>query len=362
MINYLAPINDLSYGVVGANLLIAMQKRTDVTLFPINAATHNQTWVAAAKKAVANQDQFDGTAPSLRLWHQFALHEHVGSGPKYGYSIFETNRFTEREKNSMKWLDGMFVCSGWFKEVVEQEVPELRGKVHVAPLGVDRQLFPAAPSPHDNWTTFMNIGKWEYRKGHDVLIQAFNKAFEPRDRVRLLMACHNPFLTPERNNGGDGNAEWENMYKGTKMGGNVTFLPRYETQAQLLSVMHEADCGVFPSRSEGWNLPLLEMLSCGKAAIATNYAAHTEFCNDDAVHLIDVPEEEEAYDGVWFKGDVGTWADVNCDEVIDGFVESMRAIHLQKQDGAFGINEAGREIASAFSWDRTASSILETVL
>jgi hypothetical protein len=39
---------------------------------------------------------------------------------------------------------------------------------------------------------FLNVGKWEYRKGHDVLLEAFNKAFEPTDNVRLVMNCHNP--------------------------------------------------------------------------------------------------------------------------------------------------------------------------
>lgn len=362
MLNYLAPINDLSYGVVGANLLIAMQKQTDVTLFPINVATHNQTWIEAAKRGVLNQERFDGGAPSLRLWHQFSLHEHVGSGPHYGYSIFETNKFTEREKHSMRWLDGMFVCSNWFKKVVEQEVPELCGKVCVAPLGVDRNTFPAKDLSDSNWTTFINIGKWEYRKGHDILIKAFNDAFEPRDRVRLIMACHNPFLTPERNGGKDGNKEWEDMYKGTKMGGNITFVDYVNSQQDVARLMQEADCGVFPSRSEGWNLPLLEMMSCGKHVIATDYSAHTEFCNHNNCYVIPIYEKEEAYDGIWFHGDVGTWADPGDDRSMCALVNHMRSIHVDKQDGDLVRNEVGIQTAEEFSWDHTAECILKVVL
>ena len=39
--------------------------------------------------------------------------------------------------------------------------------------------------------------------------------------------------------------------------------------------MAEAHCGVFPARSEGWNLGLVEMLSMGRHVIATDYSAHT---------------------------------------------------------------------------------------
>lgn len=356
MLNYIAPINDLSYGVVGANLM--MNFPSDTALWPINVATHNDTWLKRAKDMVRNRDRWDPNAPSLRLWHQFALHEHVGRGPKIGYSIFETNKFTDQEKSSMSWLDIMIVCSNWFRRVVEDEIPELCGKVKIAPLGVDRRIFSDFEIQDDHWTTFLNVGKWEYRKGHDVLIEAFNKAFEPRDRVRLYMACWNPFLEQQRNKGIDGNKEWEDLYRNSKIGGNITFIPRVDHQKELAQIMQEADCGVFPSRSEGWNLPLLEMMSCGKRVIATDFSAHTEFCNDENCYLLPVLAEEEAYDGVWFHGNVGTWADVGHKDTVDVLVAYMREVHALKQGGETMINEPGIQTAIDFSWENTARAVL----
>ena len=73
--------------------------------------------------------------------------------------------------------------------------------------------------------------------------------------------------------------------------------------------MSQADCGVFPAKAEGWNLDLLEMMSCGKSTIATNYSGHTEFCNKENCYLVDLPEMETAEDGKWFRGQ-GEWGKI----------------------------------------------------
>ena len=68
--------------------------------------------------------------------------------------------------------------------------------------------------------------------------------------------------------------------------------------------MAQTDCGIFPSRAEGWNLELLEMLACIKSVITTHYSAHTEFCDDVNSDLVEIKETELAYDGKWFQESV----------------------------------------------------------
>lgn len=360
MLNYLAPINDLSYGIVGGNLLVAMSRKVGVTLFPISLSTTNRNFEKVANEAIQNQANFYSSAPSLRLWHQFDLAQHVGHGLHANYSIFETNKFTDREARHIQSSDIFFVCSKWFKNTTLEQLPNL--DVCVAPLGVDRQIFCEDDRADKSWTTFLNVGKWEYRKGHDVLIEAFNKAFEPTDRVRLWMSTHNIFLEPSRNDGVDGNKEWEKSYLNTKMGNNISFVQRTSTQEGLANTMRSVDCGIFPSRSEGWNLPLLELMSCGKHVIATNFSAHTEFCNTNNCFLVEISKKEEAWDGIWFKGGVGTWADVSTDDTIDQMVEHMRHVHKLKQSDLLSINQFGIETAKEFSWDNTAQQILKVLM
>ena len=123
--------------------------------------------------------------------------------------------------------------------------------------------------------------------------------------------------------------------------------------------MAQTDCGVFPARAEGWNLELLEMMSCGKQVIATNYSAHTEFCNHNNCLLIDTDNVEPAQDGKWFFGQ-GNWAKIEQKQ-FHSLVEHMRMIHDLKQSGKLNINSSGIETAVKFSWENTAKEIVNVL-
>ena len=93
--------------------------------------------------------------------------------------------------------------------------------------------------------------------------------------------------------------------------------------------MSKADCGIFPSRAEGWNLDMLEMMALNKSIITTNYSAHTEFCNKDNSFLIDISETEPANDGKWFFGQ-GNWAKIG--------EEQKRGITIQRKTRSLALS------------------------
>jgi len=338
--------------VAGLNILLALaEKGVKVKLWPIGQIDAHPKHTLVLQEALDTRHCYRIDAPSLRIWHQYDLAQHVGSGVRVGFPIFELDKFNAIEHAELCAMDVLCVCSNWAKGVVLRNCPEIpQFAIIVTPLGVDRTTF-----HHENagvsdpkWTTFLNIGKWEYRKGHDILIEAFNKAFEPKDRVRLWMMNHNPFLSKQQTK------EWEDLYTKSKMGHRVSILPRVQDHAEVAKVMSEADCGVFPSRAEGWNLELLEMMSMGKQVITTNYSAHTEFCTTDNAHLIPIDELEHAYDGHFFTDDdAGQWATLGSTHV-DCLVDHMRNIHKNKQQ----INHSGIATAKEFSWAATAQKIL----
>jgi len=123
--------------------------------------------------------------------------------------------------------------------------------------------------------------------------------------------------------------------------------------------MTQTDCGVFPARGEGWNLELLEMMSCGKSVIATNYSAHTEFCNEENCFLVEIDEKEDANDGFWFRGQ-GQWASIQ-EKQIDSLAEHMRNVHEKKKKDDLNINQAGIDTAKQFSWTNSAQKIIEAI-
>lgn len=353
-INLMTPINQLGYGVAGLNILKALQKKATVSLHMIGQPqVTNQADADAVKLGIQTAQTFDPEAPCIKIWHQNQMAERIGSGKFIGFPIFELNRFTDVEKHHLISCDELMVCSQWAKDVVLTEVyPTPVGhdlfedRVHVVPLGVDANLFPPAPARQDDKTIFFNCGKWEIRKGHDILINAFKKVLGHGENAELWMMCSNPFNSPEED------SRWHQLYNHPK----VKLIPRAETQREVYNIMTQVDCGVFPSRGEGWNLELLEMMSCGKHVITTDYSAHTEFCTKENAGLVPIKEVEPAFDGKWFFGQ-GNWAKISPHEEMDLYMKMMKFILNKKGT----INTAGIETAEKFSWDNTADKIINNV-
>ena len=348
-INLTAPINDLGYGVAGLNILKGLVRNgCKVSYWPIGQATpRTQEDADVISQCISNAHFFNNEAPSLRLWHQHDMAHHVGHGTKIGFPVFELDKFSELEKHHLNSVDKIIVCSKWAKGVVEKEVPG--SHVDVAPLGVDQSIFKPLNKQENKKTIFLNIGKWEIRKGHDILCDAFNRAFSESDDVELWMMNHNPFLDEAQE------SEWHSLYLQSKLGSKIKILPRVETHLEVAQVMQQADVGVFPSRAEGWNLEALEMMSMGKDVILTDYSAHTEFANDGNSKLIKIDETEDAYDGIWFHGQ-GEWASFG-DSQIEQLVSHMQKSHAEKNQK----NEGGILTGKNFSWDNCAHKIMESL-
>ena len=247
------------------------------------------------------------------------------------------------------FCDKIFVCSKWAKDIVQDQISSTDEMVDVIPLGVDRSIFNENNNVSRPQTIFFNCGKWEVRKGHDVIKECFEKTFTANDNVELWMMCENPFL-------GDKNNEWINYYKNSLLANKIRFIPRQKSHRDVYNIMRQVDVGVFPVRAEGWNLELLELLSCGKHVITTDYSGHTEFINNSNSRIIEIDKLETAQDGVWFHG-TGEWAELGSRQK-DQLIEHMRQLHNQKVNSELNTNLAGIETAIKFSWENTAREIL----
>lgn len=379
-INITAPVNQLGYGVVSLNILKALDaigaEPAAWFLGPVEAPPECHELLNRVSQRTRT---YNRTAPSLRIYHQFDLAQHVGAGRRIGFPIFELTRFKSNEIHHLCSQDGLVVCSQWAKQVLlNADWRFLEGDIFVIPLGVDREIFqPQAvfeqcQLSYESKTKFFNCGKWEYRKGHDVLCEAFNKAFEPGDNVSLFLNCHNPCFQDQQKYLSY-NKQWTDYYKNSKLGDKISISPsRLPAQHDVAEVMRKMDCGVFPARAEGWNLELSEMLAMGKHVIATNYSAHTEFCQNGATRLIEPSRDalgglrlEDAHDGIWFNaddpewgGEPGQWLEFG-DEQMDQLVEHLRAVHRHKQEGSLGVNQAGVDAMAPFTWEATARKLVQ---
>jgi len=358
MINLQSPINSLGYGVAGYNILKELFNRdSSVALYPIGRPEQDDDFIV---KSMNNINNLKLNRPHVKIWHQHDLFQRIGRGKHFGFPIFELTEFDQREKISLHHCDELLVCSKWARGIIRNQTDAyanggfLLDQIHVVPLGVDAEIFYPSQVSNSEKTIFFNCGKWEKRKGHDILGECFNKAFTKDDNVELWMMCDNPFL-PE-----DKKSSWESLYKTSKLGDKIRLIPRQQHHQDVARLMNMTDCGVFPARAEGWNLELLEMMACGKHVIATNYSAHTEFCSPVNSRLVNTHNLETAFDGVFFDGKKGFWAEL-AEEQEDAIIEYMRDIHSLKQSGQLGINQNGLDTANQFTWKNTVDKLLEAV-
>jgi len=321
MYNLMMPINTTSYGIVGYN--IAKNWNEDFSLFPIYSLKDVYIETDAEfdfiKNAISNSDTWDYSKPCLKLWHQHSMELFPKCSKRIGFPIFELDEFSRKEKYNLLSLDKIIVTSQWAKDVIHSHALLSNTNVEVVNLGTDISLF------NDNWQehqketpyTFLNIGKLEKRKGHDALVQIFNKAFDPEDNVLLVIYWENHFLPKEEH------LKIEKIYKSSKMGDKILIMPRVPKQCDIANIIKGAQAYISPARAEGWNMPLYDAIACNKPVITTNCTAHTEYCNVSNSFLVDVPETEIAHDGLFFKQYIGSWHKIT-DKQIDEFAERMR--------------------------------------
>lgn len=352
MINLWAPICDTGYGIASFNILKKLYQSVEVALYPIgHPFLSSSEDMEIVNKCLQKRSPNDWTC--LKIWHQHDLYSRIGGGRYIGFPIFELSSFDANEKLSLQHCDRLFVCSQWAKDTVLNNINYKEENIYVVPLGVDSDRFSTNITTNRSTTVFFNCGKWSKNKGHDILVNCFNSAFNYDDDVELWMMCDNIFI-------GEKNKEWQKLYKESKLGDKIRFIPRQNHHKDVARIMSMTDCGVFPARGEGWNLELLEMMACGKHVIATNYSGHTEFCNKDNCNLIEIDNLETAFDGVFFDGTKGFWAELSNNQ-IDQTISHMREVHARKQSGTLGLNLSGVETARKFSWDNTLQKILEGV-
>lgn len=350
-INLSCPINQTGYGIASFNILKELSQSCRINYFPIgNPTVSNKQEYELIQNLFTNQEMADINAPFVKIWHQFDLGSHFGRGTYYGFPFFELDTFNTREKQHLSVPDVLFVTSAWAKNILKQN--GIDTETEVIPLGVDMNIF-----KHNKYAKikdkqkyiFLNIGKWEVRKGHDLLYKIFSDAFPVEQDVELWILASettNNYSTPEQL------SEWKKLYSNDSRIKIFTGVQHHEEIADLI---FNSDCGIFPSRAEGWNLELLEMMAMNKPVIATYYSSHTEFCNKDNSFLIDIDDTELAKDSKAFYGQ-GNWAKIGQSQ-IDQTIEYMRYVY---KNGIID-NINGLKTAETLSWKNSADKILRCI-
>jgi glycosyltransferase involved in cell wall biosynthesis len=160
-------------------------------------------------------------------------------------------------------------------------------RVYTCPQYVDTNIFNYRPTYRKEGSsmfTFMFVGGYGYRKGTDLLVEAFCKAFKREDEVELIFYCVTGLETGFNHVLGI-------MQKYNPMA-RIKLFSSVHSPAWMSRFYNRADAFITLSRGEGWCMPFHEALLCGKPAIAPLSTAMGESIPDDIAKFVSVKEVE----------------------------------------------------------------------
>jgi hypothetical protein len=188
-------------------------------------------------------------------------------------------------------VDEVWVPSDYVRQMyVGDGVPADR--VHVVPNGVDLDVYrpdgPARRLAPGDVCVFLFVGGTIYRKGIDVLLAAFEEAFAGRDDVLLVIKDVGAGTFYSGMNVGD------ELRRREAAGANVRMLSDDLDDEGLAALYRGADVLVHPYRGEGFAMPVLEAMACGRPVLVTGGGPTDEFCPPEASWRIPAHREPVA--------------------------------------------------------------------
>jgi glycosyltransferase involved in cell wall biosynthesis len=258
--------------------------------------------------------------------------------------------------------------SAWAKNEMLQAIQSVPGadtRVAVAIQGVDADVF--CPSPailsDPNWFTIYSGGKWEFRKGQDVVIRAVAVMMQRHKDVRLVAAWSNAWahsaetmrasrlITVARSGLGTMADIRQTAIHNGIPNDRIEFIDPKDHGLSAFD-MNKCDVALFPNRCEaGTNLVLMEAMSCGLPVVATISHGHADVTG----HLGKPFGIGSKLFSVHENGmPVAEWYEPDLDETIEA-LEYARSSRESLADHS----QRNREAMAQFTWQACAQSLLE---
>jgi glycosyltransferase involved in cell wall biosynthesis len=162
---------------------------------------------------------------------------------------------------------------------------------------------------------FLSVMKWEYRKGWDILVDAFSDEFGEDQDVHLTIKTSR-FAASERIPPVLQLREHFDRRR-RNIPTNIHIIEEVLPLSEMLSIYERVDAFVLPSRGEGWGLPYMESMLSGLPTIGTGWGGNLSFMDDENSFLLDyniVPTSPSAR-LEWPYFEAQEWAEPSCDQL-----------------------------------------------
>lgn len=217
--------------------------------------------------------------------------------PKAGLFFFEAS-LTKDMADKIRSLDIILAPSLYCQEIFAEhgidakyipfyvDIPEYSDE-EIAAFGLDfKDVF------KDKCIFFSNF-TWQYRKGYDLLLRAWWRAFDKSDNAVLVIKtqCDITYqkLDPIKEEIGylkmmNGISSPFKQIEGDVA--DIALIVNKLTDVQMQSLYKMADFFVLPTRGEGLGLPFVEACYFNVPILAPNHGGHLDFLSDDNAWMV----------------------------------------------------------------------------
>ena len=269
--------------------------------------------------------------------------------PQLIYTQNALSNLTKEWVVNLKRYDAVIVPGLFDSQVFSRHL----SKVHTCYQYVDDRVF----RPFEKWRsegdkkfTFTFIGSYSYRKGVDLLIESFCKAF-PNNEARLNLICpgakdinHLLNLIRLHNPMSDINIYIDNL-----------------SPEWICRFINRSDAFVTLTRGEGWCMPIHESLLCNKPVICPESSAMKECFTSNHVKFVECVNV--AVDSVHDEFAQGFYKkygsnDICCYEPkIDSAIESLIDVFTNYEKHLVRANEGKKHVIETFSLKKLGDNL-----
>lgn len=292
---FVADIDNVSgWGNVGLNLL----KYSRFAKFALVGKTYNvkepHVSIAAGREVEMG---------SAGIWHEQPKAEWLTSPFSKNIAIvpFETTLVPPSWVPRINSFDAILVPCAQNKQMMVDSGVTI--PIEVIHWGVDTDKFSEIDRRDDGVFTFGTMGALSIRKGTNILVNAFERAFPTEKDVRLVCKTSSrvyPFMSKDK---------------------RIEVQQGPVSHEELINeFFNKVDCFAFPTLGEGFGLTPLEAMATGIPAIVTGWSGPMEYMRPEVGWTIDytMDEAKEFSDprtGV-YKEPCGQWAIPAIDHLV----------------------------------------------
>lgn len=195
---------------------------------------------------------------------------------------------------------------------------------------------------------FLHVSSCFSRKGVDMLLEAFGRAFTGADRVSLVIKTFSNIHNDIEGLLADFRSRFPNAAP-------VILINEDISAGEVADIYRRCDALVAPSRGEGFGLPIAEAMMCDKPVITTAHGGQMDFCTPENAWLVE-------YEFAYAQTHMGQFDSVWAEPDLDDLTRILREVHDASSEERLRRAMAGKQaLLAKWRWRDVADRNLQAI-